>query len=96
MPSPHAQLSERLWPDLKLFLANGTGAFSGYAKNMLAAGTATALIAVWPAILNRQEGIPFKELGILVLLLGMTSLFWIFVATQLSLKNSTLPTLREE
>ena len=62
----------------------------------LAAGTATALIAVWPAILNRQEGIPFKELGILVLLLGMTSLFWIFVATQLSLKNSTLPALREE
>ena len=62
----------------------------------LAAGTATSLIAVWPAILSRQEGIPFKELGILVLLLGMTSLFWIIVASQLSLKNSTWPAVREE
>ncbi len=62
----------------------------------LAAGTATALIAVWPAILSRQEGLPLTELGLLVLLLGMASLFWILVATHLSLKTSTLADLREE
>ena len=62
----------------------------------LAAGTGTALIAVWPAILSRQEGFPASELCLLLLALAATSLFWIWLATNLSLKNSTIPDLREE
>jgi putative ABC transport system permease protein len=62
----------------------------------LAAGTGTALIAVWPAILSRQGGFPTSELCLLLLALAATSLFWIWLATNLSLKNSTIPDLREE
>ena len=62
----------------------------------LAAGTGTAFIAVWPALLGRQQGIPLVELGMLVLILGFASLFWIVLATHLSLKKSTHSALREE
>jgi putative ABC transport system permease protein len=62
----------------------------------LAAGTGAALIAVWPAIVSRQGGFPASELGLLLLALATTSLFWIWLATNLSLKNSAIPDLREE
>ena len=62
----------------------------------LVAGAGTALIAVWPAIRSRQEEFPTGELGLLVLALGAASLFWIWLATILSLKRSTIPDLREE
>lgn len=62
----------------------------------LIAGAGTALIAVWPAIRSRQEGFPTGELGLLVLALGAASLFWIWLATILSLKGSTIPDLRQE
>jgi len=62
----------------------------------LAAGTGTALIAVWPAILSRQGGFPASELGVLLLGLASSSLFWIWLATILSLKNSAIPDLRKE
>lgn len=62
----------------------------------LLSGALSALIAVWPAIKTRQEGFPLQALGLLLLALAILSWFWIFLATRLSLKESTLPALREE
>ena len=62
----------------------------------LLSGAFSALIAVWPAIKTRQEGFPLGALSLLLLTLAILSWFWIFLATRLSLKESTLPALREE
>ena len=62
----------------------------------LLSGTGTAIIAVWPAIRSRQEGFPLEGMAGLLGALLLLSLFWIYLATRLSLKESTLSSLREE
>ncbi len=62
----------------------------------LMSGTGAAIIAVWPAIRSRQEGFPLEAMACLVVALLLLSLFWIYLATRLSLKESALPALREE
>ena len=62
----------------------------------LLSGTGTAIIAVWPSIRARQEGFPLEGMAGLLCGLLLLSLFWIYLATRLSLKESTLSALREE
>ena len=62
----------------------------------LIAGAGSAIIAVWPALKTRQEGFPLEALGMLLIAMALLSIFWIYLATRLSLKESTLSALREE
>ena len=66
-----------------IFLAVGIGAVS-------------ALIAVWPNLIQRGSGFPWVQSGALLVGMAILGAFWTWLATRLSLRGSLLGALRDE
>ena len=62
----------------------------------LVIGAGSAIIAVLPGILQRGAGFPWGSLAMLFAGMGALSVFWVWVATRLSLRGSLLTALRNE
>lgn len=62
----------------------------------LIVGVGSAIVAVFPSLRDQARGFPFVEMGILLWALVMGSLFWIWLATRLSLRGERISALRTE
>jgi len=59
-------------------------------------GVGSALLAVWPGLRDRAEGLPMREMGLLLVALAVGSIFWAWLATRLALRGSRIEALRSE
>jgi ABC-type antimicrobial peptide transport system permease subunit len=62
----------------------------------LVIGTASALVAVWPSLIEKAGGFPLREMALLVAVLALGCVFWTWLATRLALRDSGLEALRAE
>ncbi len=62
----------------------------------LCIGTVSAVLAVWPSLMERQAGFAWREMAGLVLALTAGCVFWAWLATRLALRGSQLRALRSE
>jgi hypothetical protein len=62
----------------------------------LVIGTISALVAVWPNLLQKAGGFPLREMAILILALALGCVFWTWLATRLALRDSGTEALRAE
>jgi hypothetical protein len=62
----------------------------------LGIGVISALVAVWPGLYNHSQKVPLLELGAVAVVMLLTSLFWTWLATRLSLRGDQIATLRTE
>jgi hypothetical protein len=62
----------------------------------LCIGTVSAVLAVWPSLMERQAGFAWWEMAGLVLALTAGCVFWAWLATRLALRGSQLRALRSE
>jgi putative ABC transport system permease protein len=67
----------------------------GLALGGLICGTVAAMIAVWPA-LGTSAKIPYLSLSITIVLIVLSSMIWIRVATAVALRGDMLEALRNE
>jgi ABC-type antimicrobial peptide transport system permease subunit len=62
----------------------------------LVIGTISALVAVWPNLLQKAGGFPLREMAILIFALALGCVFWTWLATRLALRDSGTEALRAE
>jgi putative ABC transport system permease protein len=59
-------------------------------------GTISALVAVWPNLVQKAGGFPVREMGMLLVGLALGCIFWTWLATRLALRDSGVEALRAE
>jgi len=59
-------------------------------------GTVSALVAVWPNLLEKAGGFPLQEMAFLLAGLALGCVFWTWLATRLALRDSGIEALRAE
>jgi hypothetical protein len=59
-------------------------------------GAISALVAVWPNLLQKAGGFPLREMAILILALALGCVFWTWLATRIALRDSGTEALRAE
>ncbi|HEX8294700.1 MAG TPA: hypothetical protein VF593_00235, partial [Chthoniobacteraceae bacterium] len=59
-------------------------------------GTISALVAVWPNLVQKTGGFPARETAVLLVALAAGCLFWTWLATRLALRGSGVAALRSE
>jgi ABC-type lipoprotein release transport system permease subunit len=59
-------------------------------------GTISALVAVWPNLLQKAGGFPVREMALLLAALALGCAFWTWLATRLALRDSGTEALRAE
>lgn len=62
----------------------------------ITAGTASALIAVLPAILSPGSEIPYATIGLIVIVILASGALWTILASALATKKDLIPALRNE
>jgi ABC-type antimicrobial peptide transport system permease subunit len=62
----------------------------------LVIGTVSALVAVWPSLVQKAGGFPLREMALLLAGLALGCVFWTWLATRLALRDSGLEALRAE
>ncbi len=62
----------------------------------LGIGSVSAIIAVLPGIIQKGAGFPWGSLSVLFAGMAVLSVFWVWLATRLSLRGSLLTALRNE
>jgi ABC-type antimicrobial peptide transport system permease subunit len=62
----------------------------------LVIGVGSAVVAVWPSLQEQARGFPLVEIGLLLVALLLGSMFWIWLATRLSLRGERISALRSE
>jgi hypothetical protein len=62
----------------------------------LVIGTVSALVGVWPNLVQKAGGFPVREMAILLAALAMGCVFWTWLATRLALRDSGVEALRAE
>jgi len=59
-------------------------------------GTVSALVAVWPKLMEKAGGFPLREMALLLAGLALGCVFWTWLATRLALRDSGTDALRAE
>jgi hypothetical protein len=62
----------------------------------LGIGAISALVAVWPNLLQKGSGFPWGQSSLLVIGMALLGAFWTWFATRVSLRGSLLQALRTE
>jgi hypothetical protein len=59
-------------------------------------GTISALVGVWPNLVQKAGGFPIREMAVLLAGLALGCVFWTWLATRLALRDSGVEALRAE
>jgi len=62
----------------------------------LVIGTVSALVGVWPNLVQKAGGFPLREMALLLAGLALGCVFWTWLATRLALRDSGVEALRAE
>jgi hypothetical protein len=62
----------------------------------LVIGTVSALVGVWPNLVQKAGGFPLREIALLLAGLALGCVFWTWLATRLALRDSGVEALRAE
>ncbi|MDR3404860.1 MAG: ABC transporter permease [Chthoniobacter sp.] len=62
----------------------------------LVIGTVSALVGVWPNLVQKAGGFPVREMALLLAGLALGCVFWTWLATRLALRDSGVEALRAE
>jgi putative ABC transport system permease protein len=62
----------------------------------LGIGAVSAIIAVWPNLIQKGSGFPWSQSAALLIAMALLGAFWTWLATRTSLRGSLLSALRDE